>query len=425
MLPRVRGPSRPSRLSRAELARLVDEALATSVRPGERVLCLVPDSTRTMDLPFFFRCIARGLREIASGLDFMVALGTHSPLDRPAMDRLFGLGPGELESAFPGIRLLNHEWRASDALARVGVLPASEMAELSGGRLSIDLPVTIDAAALDYDRLLVCGPVFPHEVAGFSGGNKYFFPGISGPEVINATHWLGALVGTNAIIGLADTPVRRAIDRAASLIPVARSAICVVDDEEGVFGLFAGEVEKAWASAAALAARTHVAYLEKPVPRVLSVLPEMYDELWVGAKGMYKLDPVVADGGEIVIYAPRLAELSRMHGAFIRELGYHVLEYFTSRWERFSSYPWGVMAHSTHVRGRGTYDAASGIERPRIRVTLSTALPESLCREIGLGYLDPASPEIARLLAGDDPDTFVVRRAGETLYRLESAGTTR
>jgi len=414
----VTGPERPPRLGPGELARRIDEALGRCVRDGERVLCLVPDGTRTLDLPFFFRRVAAGLRGLASGLDFMVALGTHPPLDAAAMDRLFGLAPGELEACYPGTRLLNHEWRRPGALALVGAIPAAEMAALSGGALRDALPVRIDALALGYDRLLVCGPVFPHEVAGFSGGNKYFFPGISGPEVIDATHWIGALAGTSAVIGMADTPVRRAIDRAASFIPVARSAICVVGDEEGVFGLFAGEVEEAWAQAAALASRTHIARLDRPVERVVSILPPMYDELWVGAKGMYKLEPVVADGGEIVILAPGLAEVSRTHGAVIRELGYHVLPYFTSRWERFSSYPLAVLAHSTHLKGRGSYDPASGTEEPRISVTLATGLPEPLCRGLGLGWLDPASPKLARLVAGGDPGTLVVPRAGETLYRL-------
>lgn len=418
MLPNQIGPERPSRLERAELGRLLDEALGACVLPGERVLCLVPDGTRTFDLPFFFRGIAAGLRGRAAGLDFMVALGTHAPLDAAAMDRLFGLEPGELAASYPGTRLLNHEWRSPAALARVGTIAASEIEALSGGALSLELPVTIDAQALGYDRLLICGPVFPHEVAGFSGGNKYLFPGISGPEVIDASHWLGALAGSSSIIGVAVTPVRALIDRAASMVPIPRSAICAVCDEEGAFGLFGGEVEAAWRAAAALAARTHIAYLDRPVSRVLSILPPLYDELWVGAKGMYKLDPVTADGGEIVIYAPGLSEISRTHGAIIREIGYHVLGYFTSRWERFSSYPWGVLAHSTHVKGRGSYDASTGVEEPRIRVSLATALPESLCRELGLGYLDPEGAEIRRLLAGEDPETLVVPRAGETLFRL-------
>ena len=57
--------------------------------------------------------------------------------------------------------------------------------------------------------------MFPHEVVGFSGGNKYLFPGIAGPEIINFTHWLGALITNYDVIGAGYTPVRAVIDRAA------------------------------------------------------------------------------------------------------------------------------------------------------------------------------------------------------------------
>jgi nickel-dependent lactate racemase len=414
------GHEQPARIARNEIEGCLQTALEACVRPGERVLCLVPDGTRTMDLPFFFRRIATGLRERAARLDFMVALGTHPPLAREELDALFGLGPGELEASFPGLRIFNHRWNEPGALSSVGTITAAEMEELSGGELSFDLPVRVDERALDCDRILICGPVFPHEVAGFSGGNKYLFPGISGPELIDATHWLGALEGTFSVIGRRDTAVRRAIDLAASRMPVPRSAICPVCDEEGIFGIFSGEVEKAWAEAAELAGRTHVTYLERPVARAVAVLPEMYRELWVGAKGMYKLDPVVADGGEVVIYAPKLDRLSRTHGGLIRELGYHVLPYYARQWERFSRYPWTVLAHSTHLRGRGGYDPATGVESPRIRVTLATALPETLCRELGLGWLDPDSAEMRALARGEEAETLVVRRAGERLYRLST-----
>jgi hypothetical protein len=66
---------------------------------------------------------------------------------------------------------------------------------------------------------LVVGPVFPHEVVGFSGGNKYFFPGISSQEVINVSHWLGTLMTSAEIIGTRGiTPVRAMIDEAVSLV---------------------------------------------------------------------------------------------------------------------------------------------------------------------------------------------------------------
>jgi len=56
--------------------------------------------------------------------------------------------------------------------------------------------------------------VFPHEVVGFSGGNKYLFPGVGGPQILNFFHWLGAVVTNPMIIGNKWTPVRKVVDRA-------------------------------------------------------------------------------------------------------------------------------------------------------------------------------------------------------------------
>ena len=64
------------------------------------------------------------------------------------------------------------------------------------------------AGLIKYDELIIVGPVFPHEVIGFSGGNKYIFPGISGPEILHFFHWLGAVITNPRIIGNKWTPVR-------------------------------------------------------------------------------------------------------------------------------------------------------------------------------------------------------------------------
>jgi nickel-dependent lactate racemase len=158
-----------------------------------------------------------------------------------------------------------------------------------------------------------------------------------------------------------------------------------------------------------------VTYLDAPVRRVLSLVPEMYDEIWTGAKGFYKLEPVVADGGEVILYAPHIREISSTHKE-IHDIGYHCRDYFVKQWDRFSHIHWGVLAHSTHLRGAGTYDADTGEERLRVQVTLATAIPEEVCRAANLGYLDPASVDVAAFAA--DPDTLVVPRAGEMLFRL-------
>ena len=287
------------------------------------------------------------------------------------------------------MNLFNHAWKDPQALMALGIIPGSEILELSNGLLEMEVPVRLNRRILDYDQILICGPVFPHEVVGFSGGNKYFFPGIAGSDIIDFTHWLGALITSYAAIGTKDTPMRRVIDRAAAMIPVQRHALCSVVTHEGISGVFFGTPEEAFSAAADLSAQVHIHWVNAPYRQVLSVLPAMYDEIWVGAKGMYKMEPVIADGGEIIIYAPHIRELSVVHGKVLREIGYHVRDYFVKQWDQFKHYPWGVLAHSTHLRGIGTYE--DGVECPRIQVTLSTGISEQECRRINLGYRDPAS----------------------------------
>lgn len=403
-------------LTEQQIEAIVGDGLGRLALNGQRVLVIIPDATRTMPLPLFFRLIARHLLPGVKALDFLVALGTHPAMSDEALLRLVGLTAEEKAAHYPTVRLFNHAWQAPDALITIGTIPAGEIEQLSNGLLSQDVPVRLNKLILDYDELLICGPVFPHEVVGFSGGNKYFFPGIAGADIIDFTHWLGALITSYAIIGTADTPVRRVIDRAASFIPRARHALCSVVTHEGVEGLFFGTPEEAWRQAANLSAQVHVRYVERPYRQVLSVMPQMYDEIWVGAKGMYKLEPVVADGGELIIYAPHIKEISVVHGAVIKQIGYHVRDYFVKQWEKFKDLPWGVLAHSTHLRGVGTYDA--GVERPRIQVTLATGIPREECEQVNLGYRDPATIDPDEWAARNNPDLLVVPRAGEYLYRL-------
>ena len=403
---------------------LTDQQIETIVADGlngltlndKRVLVIIPDATRTMPLPLFFRLIAKQLLPRATALDFLVALGTHPPMSDEALLRLVGLTAEDKATHYPTVRLLNHAWKDPDALITIGAIPASEIEQISNGLLIQDVPVRLNKLILDYDELLICGPVFPHEVVGFSGGNKYFFPGIAGADIIDFTHWLGALITSYDIIGTADTPVRRVIDRAANFIPRSRHALCSVITHEGVEGLFFGAPEDAWRKAADLSAQVHVRYVERPFRQVLSVMPAMYDEIWVGAKGMYKMEPVVADGGELIIYAPHIKEISVVHGAVIRQIGYHVRDYFVKQWDAFTHLPWGVLAHSTHLRGIGTY--ADGVECPRIQVTLATGIAREVCEQVNLGYRDPASIDPDEWATRNDPDLLVVPRAGEYLYRL-------
>ncbi|HCK55137.1 MAG TPA: hypothetical protein DIC23_18115 [Planctomycetaceae bacterium] len=382
---------------------------------GRRVLVIVPDTTRTAPLPLLFGGVPRRIAPVAESIDVIVALGTHPAMSESAIGEMLGLAA--LEGA-EAIGLYNHEWDRPDRLKRIGTLTAEDTAALSGGLLSEDVAVEINSRIDDYDVLLVLGPVFPHEVVGFSGGNKYFFPGIAGAEILNFFHWLGALITNSQIIGRKQTPVREVVDRAAAMIGVERRCVSfVVGEDGGVLDLFYGTPESAWSNAADLSNRTHIRWKSHPFHTVLSCAPPMYDELWVAGKCMYKLEPVVADGGELIIYAPHLSEISVTHGELIKQVGYHVRDYFTSDPERFADIPRGVLAHSTHVRGGGRM--VDGVEVPRITVTLATALSEETCRSVNLGWRDPATIDIESFADREDEGVLLVRRAGEHLHRLE------
>jgi nickel-dependent lactate racemase len=214
--------------------------------------------------------------------------------------------------------------------------------------------------------------VFPHEVVGFSGGNKYLFPGVGGPKILNFFHWLGAVVTNPMIIGNKWTPVRRVVDRAGALVKLNKACFCmVVAPDKSLVGLTFGSPEGAWDAASELSKEVHIIYKEKPFKTVLSKMPLMYDDLWVAGKGMYKLEPVVADGGELIIYAPHVTEISVTHGKIIEEIGYHCRDYFLTQWDKFKDKPWGhpcaqhactrhrqdgewrrAMPHQSHTRHR-------------------------------------------------------------------------
>jgi lactate racemase len=430
---------------------------------NQRVLVLIPDHTRSLPLPFLFRALVEILHD-ARQLDFMVALGTHPPLSEDSLNQLVGITPAEraslatrkgfttpsvplresvTKSVFksasacesekspliairesaksPLTNLLNHTWDNPSALVSLGTIEADQIRQIAGDCWHESLPsrvdIRINKAVLTYDHILILGPTFPHEVAGFSGGAKYLFPGISGPEMINATHWLGALAGVVGTIGVKDTPVRAMIHAAAEKLPTPVMLIALTVEGRDLSGIFIGDHLAAWSAAADFSAQRHIRWCDKPFQRVLSCAPPMYDELWTAAKAMYKLEPAVAVGGEVVIYAPHLDTVSHVHGKYIYEVGYHILEYFLSDWARFKHIPLGVLAHSTHLRGSGVME--NGIEKPNVRVTLASKIPPEDCASLNLGYLDPAAVRIGDWQNREDEGVLYVPKAGEILYRLK------
>ena len=405
-------------LSEQEVREWINEHINPADFKGKRVLLIVPDATRTAPMPLLSDTLRRLLKPHTKTLDVIFALGTHPPMSETQMCQVLGIKPEERQRLFYQLGLFNHEWDRDEKLTQLGVLTEQETHEISNGLMREEVPVKINKRILDYDLLLVVGPVFPHEVVGFSGGNKYFFPGISGPELLNFFHWLGALITNAEIIGTKSTPVRDVVDKAATLIPVETKALTfVVSPQCELHGLAYGSPEEAWSEAADLSSQVHIKWCDRSYKQVLSCAPEMYDELWVAGKCMYKLEPVVADGGELIIYAPHLSEISVIHGDLIREVGYHVRDYIIKQPERFGHIPRGVLAHSTHVRGSGTYE--DGIEKPRVQVTLASQISKEVCESINLGYRDPDSIDIESFANREDEGILLVRKAGEQLHRLQ------
>jgi nickel-dependent lactate racemase len=386
---------------------------------GRKVLVLIPDHTRSLPLPMLFRIVVEHLHDTKQ-LDFMVALGTHPALNEEQVRRLVGISAEERSTLFKHVGLLNHAWDVAGALREIGTLSQSRIQEIAGEQwhptMGGDVPVRINRLILQYDHVLILGPTFPHEVVGFSGGAKYLFPGISGAEMINSTHWLGALAGVRGTIGIKDTPVRTMIHAAAEFVPAPITLISLVVVGKGLAGLFIGDMFSAWGEAADLSAQRHIIWVDKPFDRILSVAPPMYDELWTAGKAMYKLEPALAEGGELIIYAPHLDVVSHVHGQYIYEIGYHVLPYFLAQWERFKHVPLGVLAHSTHVRGDGRYE--DGVEYPRAQVTLATRLTEADCARLALGYRSVADIDPAAWQDRENEGILYVPKAGEMLYRV-------
>ena len=294
---RIGGPD--AVLTDDEIRTFIQEKLSGIPLDGRSVCVLVPDGTRSCPLPLLLSAVHGALHGRVSRLTVLVALGTHGDMSPPLLAAHLGYRVGVAGETYPGTRVLTHAWWDPATFVDVGTIPAERIAELSDGMLRHTVTVRINRAVVEHDVTLIVGPVFPHEVVGFSGGNKYLFPGVSGRELIDLSHWLGALITSAQLIGTkGTTPVRALIDEAASMVPGERLALCVVTKSRtrDLHSISFGDPVAAWASAADVSAETHIRYLDAPVRRVLSLVPAKYDDMWTGAKGFYKVEPIVADG---------------------------------------------------------------------------------------------------------------------------------
>ena len=408
-----------SAVSAVQVADLIAQACPAAEYRGKKVLLIVPDATRTAPVGLMFQTLFQQIGAATANFDILIALGTHQPMSEAAICERLEISAAERATTYSTVRFFNHEWDNPAALTNIGTLTKADTRELSDGLFELDVPVEINKRIFDYDQVVIIGPVFPHEVVGFSGGNKYLFPGVAGPEILNFFHWLGGCVTNPMTIGNKWTPVRRVVDRVGAMVKVSKLCMAmVVRPDKSLAGLFIGTPEAAWDGAADVSRTEHIVFRDRPYHTVLSCAPKMYEDIWTAGKAMYKLEPVVADGGELIIYAPHVTEVSVTHGKTMLAIGYHCRDYFLKQWDQFKDHPWGVLAHSTHVRGIGTFE--TGVEKCRIKVTLATGIPREVCESINMGYRDPKTIDMESYANREAEGVLLVRKAGEMLFKLSN-----
>jgi nickel-dependent lactate racemase len=382
------------------------------VRASARVLGIIPDKTRTFSPQVIHELLA-ACQDRGYQLDFLIATGTHAAMTDA--ESAYFLKTAGSEELFRNAAIINHSCDPA-GLFKLGTLEASLVRELSTGLLTEEIPVNVNRLTLDYDLLVVIGPVFPHEVIGMSGGWKYFFPGISGHELIDHSHWLGALLGISNVIGRSETPVRRLVEKAGELVLAQRPVVCfsLVISPRGLHGLFHGDPVESHRAAARVSREVNVVWTDRRYQRVVAECPTKYDELWTGGKLAYKTQEVVKKGGQIVLYAPHLDLIAPQHPE-VEKIGYHCLNYFTGQWDRFKDMERSSLAHSTHVSGPGVYE--NGVETLHARRVLASKVSPERCAAINLDYMAPETIDFSRHQPfGDDDDTLWVAQAGEQLY---------
>jgi len=409
--------SSDSDLNHEQLSAIVEQALDV-VKTGERVLAIIPDKTRDDNTDILFPIASRILdQRVVTCFDALIAQGTHPPMSTE--QKLSKLGFDQ----FTGT-VFDHRWDRPEDLITLGELSAEQVTDLTAGLITHAVPVTLNKLLAPgiYDTVLVFGATVPHEVAGFAGGAKYFFPGVAGPELTHMTHWLGALAGIESIIGEVETPTRRLIEAATALVPtriISLNTVVSRNEESRLvtYALFAGEIREAFRKAAAVSGQVHIKYTGRKYRRVVALLDPHYDELWVGGKASYKLGAIIEDAGELIIYAPHLTKISETHGALIEKYGYAPLEVVRDMLgaSRELQENLCIAAHLAHVSYAGRIDDDGRIV-PRYKITMATGIDEKTCKRVNLGFMKYEELSIDELRS--DPHTLVVENAGRDLYKV-------
>lgn len=270
-----------------------------------RVLILPPDMTRLHSWAGFLTCELFEQLHRNADVAILPAVGTHLPMSSDELTHMF---PGVPHSAFHV-----HDWR--NGVRQIGEVPASFVKDVSEGKLDFSIKVELDRMLLDakWDAIISVGQLVPHEVIGIANHAKNVFVGVGGSDLINKSHWLGAVYGIERIMGRADTPVRAVLDYAskhlASHLPIVYLLTVRARASRGgelvTRGLYAGDDRACFERGAALCREVNLDRLQKAPKKVVVYLdPLEYKSTWLGNKAVYRTRMAIADGGELIVLAP-------------------------------------------------------------------------------------------------------------------------
>ncbi len=312
-------------LSRQDKEALLRQAIEKIGRPLRKVLILPPDFTRFNSNAGELTAILYGMLAPRAQVDIMPALGTHFAMTEKEIRAMFG-------PDIPMDRFFEHDWR--HGVKHVGDVPGAMIRDWSEGKVDYSVSVLTNRRLFDgYDLILSVGQIVPHEVVGMANYTKNIMVGVGGPDMINKSHFLGAVYNMERMMGRIDTPVRRLFNYGCDTflreLPLVYILTVMAKNRATskmeMRGLFIGNDMATFTAGARLSQKVNLDLLDRPLRKVVVYLdPHEFKSTWLGNKAIYRTRMALADGGELIVLAPGLKEFGEDTeiDRLIRKYGY-------------------------------------------------------------------------------------------------------
>ncbi|MCP3967649.1 MAG: DUF2088 domain-containing protein [Lentisphaerae bacterium] len=313
-------------ISDVELKDMIAGTLKKIGGQFKKVLLIPPDFTRFNSYAGPITTMAYEMLKDQAEIKIIPALGTHVAMTEEEIRAMFG----------PDIPLdifVVHDWR--NEVVSKGVIPGETISEWSEGKVDYSVNCEINKIVFEgFDLILSIGQIVPHEVVGMANYTKNLMVGIGGSDMINKSHFLGAAVNMERIMGKADSAVRRlfnyGVQTYLSDLPIYYMlTVMARNDDTGKMemrGFFCGDDDECFLKGVKLSQQTNLELLDEQLDKVIVYLdPEEFKSTWLGNKSVYRTRMAIADDGELIVLAPALREFGedKEIDRLIRKYGYH------------------------------------------------------------------------------------------------------